>query len=57
MKTIYITCEWRSHHSVEVPDDFPEETPRYLDGFPDEVLEEMTSNGAELVDWEVHGKR
>lgn len=49
MKTVTITCEWRSTHVVEVPDDFV--IPNTLDGFPDDVLEELTSNTAELVDW------
>lgn len=50
MKTITITCTWRSTHEVEVPDDF--EVPAYLSDFPPDVLDEMTSHTAELVDWE-----
>jgi len=49
MKEVSITCEWRSTHVVEVPDDF--EIPAKLDGFPDGVLEELTSDTAELIDW------
>lgn len=49
MKTIEVTCTWRTTHQIEVPDDF--EIPSTLDGFPEEALEEMTSQNAELVDW------
>lgn len=50
MKEITITCTWRSTHVVEVEDDF--EVHSNLSGFPDDVLEEMSANNAELVDWE-----
>lgn len=50
MKTITITCTWRSTHDVEVPDDF--EVTGNLGDFPPDVLDEMTSENAELVDWE-----
>lgn len=50
MKEITITCHWRSVHVVEVDDDF--EVPNNLGDFPDEVLEELTSDTAELIDWE-----
>ena len=49
MKEVTVTCEWRSTHVVEVPDDF--EIPAHLDGFPNDVLEELTATNAELVDW------
>lgn len=49
-KEVTITCTWKSTHVVDVPADF--ELPAYLDGFPDDVLEELTSSTAELVDWE-----
>jgi hypothetical protein len=50
MKEITITCTWQSKHVVEVPDDF--QVPKKLDDFPDHVLEELTSDTAELTDWE-----
>lgn len=50
MKEITITCTWRSTHAVEVEDDF--EVPSNLSDFPDDVLEELTSDTASLVDWE-----
>ena len=53
MKTVNITCTWRTHHEVEVPDDFTDNG--YLSDFPPEALDEMTSANAELVDWEVRG--
>ena len=49
MKEVTITCTWQSKHVVEVPDDFT--IPNTLDGFPDDVLEELTAQNAELVDW------
>ena len=50
MKTITVYMTWRNSVDVEVPDDFT--IPSTLDSFPEDVLEEMTSQGAELVDWE-----
>jgi hypothetical protein len=50
VKTITITCTWRSTHEIEVPDDFV--VPSTLSGFPPEVLDEIDSHTAELVDWE-----
>ena len=49
MKEITITCEWRSTHVIEVPDDF--KVPDTLSEFPDDVLEELTAHNAELMDW------
>ena len=49
-KEITIVCTWRSTHVVEVPGDF--ELPGSLNDIPEYVLEEMTSDMAELVDWE-----
>lgn len=50
MKTITITATWKSYHEVEVPDDFV--VPSNLSDFPEDVLEEITSDVATLVDWE-----
>jgi len=49
MKEITITCEWQSTHVVTVPDDFV--VPATLAEFPDDVLEELTSDTADLVGW------
>ena len=49
-KEITIRCKWESSHTVEVPDDFT--VPSTLAEFPDDVLDELTSDTAELVDWE-----
>ncbi len=49
MKTITVKCVWKSTHTIEVPDDF--EDTGSLNDFPAEVLDEMTSNTAELTDW------
>lgn len=51
MKTVTVTCYWKTHHDIEVPDDFT--TPATLDGFPADALDEMTSETADLTDWEV----
>lgn len=50
-KTVTVHAVWHSTHEVEVPDDFSD-TGRLSD-FPDEALEEITSDVASLVDWEV----
>ena len=50
MKTITVKCTWVSYNDIEVPDDFT--IPSYLNDFPPDALEEMTSANAELVDWE-----
>lgn len=49
-KEITVTATWSSQHTVEVPDDF--EVPESLSDFPPDVLEQITSDVAELVDWE-----
>jgi hypothetical protein len=50
VKEIEITCTWRSTHLITVPDDF--EVPSTLEGFTPQMLDEMNSHTAELVDWE-----
>ena len=50
MRTYRVVCTWRSQHEIEVPDDWT--VPGNLSGFPDEALEEMKPDTAELVDWE-----
>jgi hypothetical protein len=50
MKEITINMTWRNSVTVEVEDDF--EVPGNLSTFPEEVLEQMDTQGAELVDWE-----
>jgi hypothetical protein len=49
MKTITVTFVWKSSVRMEVPDGF--KVPSTLDGFPEDVLEEVTPLTAELVDW------
>lgn len=51
MKTITVTCTWKSTHQVEVPDDFTDTGS--LNDFPPEALEEMSAHTAELTDWTV----
>lgn len=48
-KEIVIHCKWETSHLVEVPVDF--EVPGTLDEFPQEVLEQLDTLGASLVDW------
>jgi hypothetical protein len=50
MKEITINCTWQSRHVITVPDNF--KIPETLAEFPDDVLEELTSDTAELTDWE-----
>lgn len=49
MKTVTIYMTWTNSVDVEVPDNF--EMPHSLDGFPEDVLEQMDSTGVELTDW------
>lgn len=49
MKEVTIHMLWRNEVTVEVEDDFDPDG--YLDDFPDDVLEAMQSNNAELIDW------
>lgn len=53
MKTVTVSCTWKSTHEVEVPDDFQDTGS--LSDFPQEALEEMDSHTAELTDWTVRG--
>lgn len=48
-KEIRINATWHSTHWLEVPDDF--EVSSNLNDWPDDVLEQITSDTAELVDW------
>jgi hypothetical protein len=50
MKTVTIHATWHTQHTLEVEDDW--RVPDTLDGFTEEQLEEMTTLGASLVDWE-----
>lgn len=52
MKTIEVKAIWHSYHTIEVPDEFSDTG--HLDDFSEEALEEITSDVAELVDWEVY---
>lgn len=50
-KTVTIRVTWATHHTVELPADFDVENAG-LEDFPSEVLEQITTGGAEPVDWE-----
>lgn len=50
MKTIILSTVWEASHEIEVPGDF--EVPAKITDFPREVLEQITSETASLVDWE-----
>lgn len=50
MKLITINCTWETRQLVEVPDDF--EVPERLDEFPEEILDQLDTSGAQLVDWD-----
>ena len=51
MRTIRVTCTWKSDHDIEVPDDFDDTG--HLGDFPQEALEEITPVTAALTDWKV----
>lgn len=48
-KKITLRCTWVTVHEIEVPANY--EDTGYLDDFPEELLDEVTSDGAELTDW------
>lgn len=50
-KIVTVRCTWYSYHNIEVPDDFRDTG--HLSDYPEEALEEMTPDMADLVDWEV----
>jgi hypothetical protein len=60
MATVTVTAEWRTTQQVEVSDEVAERlavegTPSTLDELGEYVdLDEVTSESAELVDWEVY---
>lgn len=49
-ETITITATWKTTHHVEVPKGWRPAS--RLEDFPPGVLDEITSEVAELVDWE-----
>lgn len=54
MKTVTIVSTWRASISVEVEDDVDIRDDNFSD-WPDDVLDQVDSQVAELVDWEVTG--
>jgi hypothetical protein len=54
VRTVTVTCTWRSTHEVEVPDDFADTG--QLEDFPPEALDEMSATTAELTDWTVRDR-
>ncbi|WP_157497205.1 hypothetical protein [Leifsonia sp. Leaf264] len=51
-RTITITATWESvHHDIEVPDDF--EYDGTLTSLPEDAQEQITSEVASLIDWDV----
>ena len=53
MPKYHVRATWQSTHTIEVDDDDFHNNCTYLNNFPDNALEEITSHGAELTDWEV----
>ncbi len=51
MKTITIRTTWSGQTTLEVSDDFDESLE--FDELPDELLDQITSQTADLTDWEV----
>lgn len=51
MKTITVEATWTSSHEIEVPDDFTDTG--MLSDFPEDALEQITSEVASLTDWSV----
>jgi hypothetical protein len=53
MKLLSVTSTWRASTTIEIDDDV-EVNPSVLDdSWPEDVLEQVTTQGAELVDWDV----
>ena len=55
MREITITSEWRASITIEVEDDVEIRSDNF-DEWPESVLEQVTSQVADLVDWEVAEK-
>lgn len=54
MQTVTFEATWRRSITVEVPDDFDLRGDfSTLDKVPEYILEQVDSNGAELVDWDI----
>ena len=51
MKTITVRTTWSQQTTLEVPDDFDESLE--FEELPDELLDQITSQTADLTDWEV----
>jgi hypothetical protein len=56
---VHVTCMWRSEHTLEVPEG--QDTREFAESIanmtaPDSILDQLTTQGAELYDWEVNMK-
>ncbi len=49
MRKVTVKCTWESYHTIEVEDDFDLE----FKDWPDDMGDLVTSQTADLVDWEV----
>ena len=62
MKTVTLISEWRTTQTIEVSDEVAdrlavEGTPDTLDELAEFIdLDEVTSEAAELIDWEVYSR-
>mgnify|MGYP001605692142 CR=1 FL=1 len=53
MRNVHVTCEWRSHHVIEVPDDCSRFDSHELERLLDASSDDVTPHAAELVDWDI----
>lgn len=51
MKEVTVRSTWRATSVIEVPDDFV--VTQDINEWPEDLLEQVDSSGAELVDWEM----
>ena len=55
-KIIEVRSTWKSVDRIEIPEDFEPETLAAdindsIDSVPEDILDQITSSGAELTDW------
>lgn len=54
MREIKVYCEWKSEHTIEVPDDTPLIRSNDLQGVLDASDgEDVTPENSELIDWRI----
>lgn len=53
MREVQVRARWESTHTIEVPDDTPRIRSDDLAGLLDAAEDDVTSDIADLVDWDI----